>query len=63
MNPRRYRVLSWFGMAAAGIVGQAPLQEVPAPFVAAYAIACRLRAGVDRLELNGTHRRFADLAA
>jgi hypothetical protein len=55
-------VLSWFGMAA-GIVGPALLQEVPAPFAAAFAIACLPRQAVDRLELYGTHRRFADLAA
>ena len=63
MNPRLSRVLLWFGMAAAGIVGPALLQEVPVPFAAAFAIGYLLRPAVDRLELHGTRRRFADLAA
>lgn len=63
MNPRLYRVLLWFGMAAAGIVGLALLQEVPAPLAAAFAIAGLTRPAADRLELYGTRRRLADLAA
>ena len=63
MNPRFYRVLSWFGMAAAGIVGPALLDEAPAPFAAAFAIACLPRPAADRLELYRTRRRCADLAA
>jgi predicted PurR-regulated permease PerM len=63
VNPRPYRVLVWFGMAAADIVGLALLQEVSAPFVAAVAIGYLLRAAVDPLELYGTHRKFANLAA
>ena len=63
MNPRLYRVLLWFGMAAADIVDPALLQEVPAPFAAAFAIAYLPRAAVDRLELYGTRRSCADLAA
>ena len=63
MNPRLYRVLLWFGMAAAGIVGLALLQDVPAPFAAAFAIGFLPRPAVDRLELYGTRRSCADLAA
>ncbi len=63
MNPRLHRVLLWFGMAAVAIVGLAPPREVPAPFVAAFAIGYLLRAAVDRLELYGTRRSCADLAA
>jgi len=63
VNPRLYRVLLWFGLAAAGIVGLALLQEVPSPFAAAVATACLPRPAVDRLELYRTRRRFADLAA
>jgi len=61
VNPRFYRVLSWFGMAAAGIIGPARLQEVPMPFAAA--IGYLYPPAVDRLELYGTRRRCADLAA
>ena len=63
MNPRLYRVLLWFGMAAASIVGPALLQEILAPFAAAFAFGYLLRAAVDRLELYGTRRSCADLAA
>jgi hypothetical protein len=63
VNSRLYRVLFWFGMAAAGVVGPALLQEVRSPFVAAFAIACLRWAAVDRPELCGARRRFADLAA
>jgi predicted PurR-regulated permease PerM len=63
VNPRRYRVLLWFGMAAAGIVCLALRQEVPAPLAAAFAITGLPRPAVDRLELYGTRRRLADLAA
>ena len=56
MIPRIYRALLWFDMAAAD---PALLQEAPAPFAA----ACLPRRAVDRLELNGARRRFADLAA
>jgi predicted PurR-regulated permease PerM len=63
VNPRLYRVLLWFGMASAGIVGPALLQDVPAPFVAAFAIGFLRQAAVDRLELSGTRRSCADLVA
>lgn len=63
MNPRVYRVLLWFGMAAAGIVGPMLLQEILAPFAAAFAFGYLLRAAVDRLELSRTQRGCTDLAA
>jgi predicted PurR-regulated permease PerM len=63
VNPRLHRVLLWFGMAAVGIVGLALRQEVLAPFAAAFAFACLPRPAADRLELYGTRRRCADLAA
>jgi predicted PurR-regulated permease PerM len=63
VNPRLCRVLLWFGTAAADIVGLAPLQEVLAPFVAAFAIGFLLQAAVDRLELYRTRRKFADQRA
>jgi len=63
VNPHLYRVLLWFGMAATGIVGLALLRDVPAPFVAAFAIGFLLQAAVDRLELYGTRRSCADLVA
>jgi hypothetical protein len=64
VNPRLYGVLLlWFGMAAAGIVGQALLQKVPAPFSPAFAIACSPRTAVDRLKLYRARRSCADLAA
>lgn len=63
MNPRLYRVLLCFGMAAAGIVGPALLHEILAPFPAAFAFGHLLRAAVDRLELYRTHRGCTDLVA
>jgi hypothetical protein len=60
VNPRLYRVPLWFGMAAAG---PAHLQEVLKPFAAAFTIGYLLRAEADRLELYGTRRMCADLAA
>ncbi len=61
MNPHLFQALLWFGMAAARIVGQALLQEVPMPLAAA--IGYLPRPAVDRLELYGMRRRCVDLAA